>query len=351
MSTPLRIGHVNFAKGFRGGERQTLSLMQALQSHCVEQWLICRPGGELSRRASAAGLSVCPVRHPAVGHIGVPAVSLIHAHEARGGYWAGLEALYRKTPYLITRRIPNPVSTGFATQLMYRHAAAVVAVSADVANALQRQIHRQPSVILDGCMPLPANDQLLMQIRQLCGRGPVIGHVGAMHDHHKGQSVLIAAFQQFVKTQPDARLLLVGDGPDLPRFKQLANDDPRIVFAGFQEDVGSWLAAIDLFVFPSREEGLGSSVLDAMLLGIPVIAAKVGGLPELIGDDQRGWLVEGHDPAIWCKKIAEVFSNPSQKKHRSEMALQFASANNVEAMASAYLNCYRRILNLTTASI
>lgn len=351
MSTSLDVLHVNFAKGFRGGERQTLNLMLGLLSKGMSQALVCRRGSELALRAKAEGLTIVPVSHPLSGHLSVPPARLIHVHEARGGYWAGIETLLRKTPYLITRRIPNPVSTNAVTLALYRHAGAVVAVSANVANGLKQLAYRKPAIILDGCMPLPVNDQLSAKIRQRCGHGPIIGHVGALQDHHKGQSVLIAAFQKLVKTTPHARLLLIGNGPDFSRFKQLANDDPAIIFAGFQEDVGSWLAAMDLFVFPSREEGLGSSVLDAMLLGIPVIAAKIGGLPELIGNDARGWLVEGHEPAIWCKKIVQVLSDPSQQKLRAEEALKFAIANNIEAMASAYLKYYSQILNPLSASI
>ena len=343
MSLPMHVVHVNFAKNFRGGERQTLNLMQELVGHGIKQSLVCRPDGELAQRAIAAGISVIPVGHPAIGHLGIPPCTLTHVHEARGAYWAGLEALFRNTPYLITRRIPNPVSTGIATRSVYRHADAVVAVSADIARHLQHQIGRPPRVILDGPTQLVVDAIELAQIKQRCGTGPVIGHVGALQDHHKGQSVLIAAFQQLAETIPNARLLLVGHGPDLPLFKKLSKDDPRIIFAGFQDEVGAWLAAMDLFVFPSREEGLGSSVLDAMLLGIPVIAANVGGLPELIGSNERGWLVSGHDPTVWATAMHDALSNTEQTQQFIHAGRKFAQSTSSAAMAIAYLAIYQQI--------
>lgn len=351
MSSPLHVLHVNFAKGFRGGERQTLSLMQGLHSHGVSQSLVCRSNCELAPRGVEAGLKVYPVRHPLLGHAGVPPATLIHVHEARGGYWAGIEAVLRKTPYLITRRISHPVSSGIATRLLYRHAAAVIGVSAYVSKQLQRQIGRQPGVILDGCLPLSVDDHQLSSIKLRCGSGPVIGHIGALQDSDKGQSVLIAAFQKLVLMYPDARLVLVGDGPDSLRLKQQANGDSRIIFAGFQNDVGAWLAAMDLFVFPSRKEGLGSSVLDAMLLAIPVIASDVGGLPELIGKQERGWLVSGHDPEVWCRAINEVLLDTTQKKQRIAAAKAFSKGNSVASMATDYLNIYREIQDSRAASI
>lgn len=345
----MHVVHVNFAKSFRGGERQTLNLMQELVSHGITQSLVCRPHGELAQRARSAGISLIPVMHPVVGHLGMPPCTLIHVHEARGAYWAGLEALFRNTPYLITRRIPNPVSTGIATRSVYRHANAVVAVSADIALRLQRQIGRPPQVILDGSTQLVVDAHKFEQIKQRCGKGPVIGHIGALQDHHKGQSVLIAAFQKLAENIPDARLLLVGHGPDLPLFKKLSNDDPRIIFAGFQDEVGAWLAAMDLFVFPSREEGLGSSVLDAMLLGVPVIAAHVGGLPELIGSNERGWLVSGHDPIVWATAMRDALYSTEQKQRYIDAGKFFAQSTSNAAMATAYLTIYQQICDRKAA--
>lgn len=350
MSLPVHVLHVNFAKGFRGGERQTLNLMQGLLVHGITQSLVCRPGSELAERAAAAGMAIVPVKHPLMGHVTVPPASLIHVHEARAAYWAGLEALFRKTPYLITRRIPNPVSTGVATRSVYRYADAVVAVSMDVAHQLQQQINRQPQVIFDSCSAFTVDNMQLARIRQRCGTGPVIGHIGALQDHHKGQSVLIAAFHELVKRLPDARLLLVGGGPDQALFERMAQGDLRIIFAGFQSNIGAWLAAMDVFVFPSREEGLGSSVLDAMLLGVPVIASDVGGLPELIGRDERGWLVSGHDHLVWAQAIDRVLHSLPQHQDRLNAALKFAKENDIAGMTTQYLAKYRTISNSTAAS-
>ena len=156
-------------------------------------------------------------------------------------------------------------------------------MSQDVSRHLSNQTGLAVQTILSSATAYSANPDLVREIRQKLGGYPVIGHIGALHDHHKGQSVLIEAFHALLADYPEARLLLVGDGPDRARFESLAKGDKRIVFAGYQQEVGSWIAAMDAFCFPSREEGLGSSVLDAMALGVPVVASTVGGLPELIG--------------------------------------------------------------------
>jgi glycosyltransferase involved in cell wall biosynthesis len=144
---------------------------------------------------------------------------------------------------------------------------------------------------------------------------------------------------------PQARLLLVGEGPDRTHFESLAKGDKRIVFAGFQREVGSWIAAMDVFCFPSREEGLGSSVLDAMALGIPVVASAVGGLPELIGHDERGFLVGDHVPGNWSRSIMRILNDVAARKLRIGAARQFAGANGVAAMTKKYFGLYGDIIN------
>lgn len=340
----MRITHVNFARGFRGGERQTLNLIEGLAGLGLEQTLVCRSGAELKKRVASLNITVKEVPHPLLGHAGSTHADIIHVHEARGAYWAAIERTLRDTPYIITRRIPNPISDSFATASVYRHADRLLGVSQDVASRLSKQTGLPVKAILSSTSTLPANSDRVREIRQKFGSGPIIGHVGALHDHHKGQSVLIQAFQRLLNDFPEAQLLLVGEGPDRSQFEALANGDSRIHFAGFQEDVGSWIAAMDLFCFPSREEGLGSTVLDAMALRVPVVAAMVDGLPELIGDNERGLGVADHDPATWEQSIRRMFGNDAIRTQRVDAANRFAMENGIDAMTKSYLAVYESVL-------
>lgn len=342
----FHIAHVNFAKGFRGGERQTLNLIEGLAQSDLSQTLVCRPDSELHRRAELAGIATKLVVHPIRGHRVVPDADLIHVHEARGIYWAMVEHALRRTPYLVTRRIPNPISGSAMNNAAYKFAAALVGVSCDVASRLKVQTGREVHAILDSCSVTRPNFERVVQLKTKIGGWPIIGHVGALHDHHKGQSTLIAAFQLLTEMYPDARLVLLGDGPDKSLFQSLAMNDPRIVIAGFHEDVGDWISAFDIFAFPSREEGLGSSVLDAMLLGIPVVASTAGGLPELIGNSERGLLVRSHDPRDWMDAIRYLLSNATKRSEFSRNAMSFAATRDSSAMAKEYLNVYRNIITL-----
>ncbi len=341
----MRVIHVNFARGFRGGERQTFNLIAGLATLGIGQVLVCRKESELSRRVKALGVDAIELLHPLLGHFNLPKVDLIHVHEARAAYWAAIENRLRCTPYVITRRIPNPVSCSRVTGAIYAHAAKLFGVSQDVSKRLAQQTGLPVETIFSSATSFGAPAQLVKQLRDRLGGGPIIGHVGALHDHHKGQSVLIRAFLTLVLYYPNARLVFIGEGKDRASFEQLAAGDKRIHFVGFQEDVGTWIAMLDVFCFPSREEGLGSSVLDAMSLQIPVVAASVGGLPELIGRDERGVLVSDHDPHHWAQTIRTVLVEKECTLARTEAAYAFAGGNGVAAMSEAYLSEYEQILS------
>jgi len=341
----IQVRHINFAKGFRGGERQTLNLIEGLAEFGIRQALVCHPDSELHARAKQADIMTLATLHPVLGHVSLPRFSINHVHEARGAYWAAIENSLRRTPYLITRRIPNPVSGGTVNSFAYRRAARLVGVSHDVAARLGRQVGRSVASILDSCSVSSPDQRTVTALRQQLGGGPIIGHVGALHDHHKGQSILIAAFHDLLAHHPNARLVLLGDGPDKEQFQRLAKGDPRIVFAGFQTDVAPWIAAMDLFVFPSREEGLGSSVLDAMLLGVPVITSAAGGLPELIGRERRrGLMVVLEDPKMWSEAMSQMLANHDMRARMCAAAQEFARGHDIRAMTKDYLELYRSVI-------
>lgn len=341
----MHVAHVNFARGFRGGERQTLNLIHGLARLGCQQTLICRPGGDLMRRVKEeTGVEVITTPNPLLGHLRTPRFDLLHVHEARGAYWAWIENRLRGIPYLITRRVINPISSSWFTGKVYRQAALLTGVSADAARRLSMQTGREVEAVLDSCTPLHADSAAVHAVRNQIGGGPIIGHVGALHDEVKGQATLIAAFRELVAMWPDARLVLVGDGPDRAQLQALAGADSRIMFAGQRNDVAAWMSAMDVFAFPSRVEALGSSVLDAMLLGVPVVASTAGGLPELTGKDERGLSVASHKTAEWASAIRRLLEDEELRLRLVAAGGVFAQANDVDAHAKRYWTLYRRVV-------
>ena len=138
--------------------------------------------------------------------------------------------------------------------------------------------------------------------------------VGAIAELHrtKGLDTLIMAFDQFSQSGPSAVLVIIGDGEEwehLQKLIQISDAPDRIVLVGFVKDAASYLSAFDLFVLPSRSEALGYAILEAGLASLPVIASRVGGIPEVIKDTESGVLVAPNDVDALASGLRTVADN------------------------------------------
>lgn len=347
MKTPTKIIHVNLAKSFRGGEIQTVELVRALHAYGVSQEVVCRKNSPMAMHLQQwPGVRVSQVSGPLAGHMGREAESagaIVHAHEARAVYWAWIEKCLRSTPYVVTRRVINRLSGSCITRKAYRSADALIAVSAYAAHVLALAVNRSIGVVMDACRALPASPDDAEKL--VLSGSPRIGHIGEFDDAVKGQGLLIEAFLQVLNVYPDARLYLLGDGKDREKFAHQYRYEDRIVFVGAVKNVREWLSQWDVFCFPSRMEALGSSVLEAMSMGVPVIVSDAGGIPELVGNQERGLVVPERTSAAWAISIMHALNDSENTQNRAWRAQVFASQNNAAHMAEQYWKIYSGLLS------
>jgi glycosyltransferase involved in cell wall biosynthesis len=141
----------------------------------------------------------------------------------------------------------------------------------------------------------------------------VIGCTARLHRKNDHDS-LLKAFAQIAPEWPDARLLLVGRGPEEERLRVLADRlelSARVHFAGEQADVAPFLEEMDLYAQSSIAEGMPNSILEAMATGLPVVATAVGGTPEVVVDGETGVLVPPRDPTALAEALAAFLANPA----------------------------------------
>jgi glycosyltransferase involved in cell wall biosynthesis len=162
----------------------------------------------------------------------------------------------------------------------------------------------------------------------------------------KGIDILLKAFASL---SLPAILLLAGDGSQRSELEELAlalGISDRIKFLGFQADVQQLMASVDCVVLPSRWEGLPMVALEAMALGVPVVAAEVGGLAEVIEHLVTGWLVPPEDPQALARTLREVLFNKRQSCYVGQNARQrIIESYSVEVMVQKTLNVYSEVLN------
>ena len=341
----MRVVHVNLARGYRGGERQTELLIRALAATDVPQALWGRTGEPLLERLRDVPRLDCLALNPP--YLGALPASrggdVLHAHEAKAAHVAHAVHRLRGRPYLITRRVPNLPKAGRWTRAVYRHAARVVAISTAVSDVLRAWEPQVKPVRIPSAASLQTPDPLRVAALRAAHPGPLrIGQVGALVDHHKGQRVLFEALR-LTPALAQCPVLLIGAGEDEAALRREAHDLPQVVFTGFVDNVADHLAALDLFVFPSREEGLGSVLIDAMAQGLPIVASRVGGIPELIEDGQTGLLVPPGDAPALAAALTRLVADAELRARLGAAARQAAAAYTPEAMAAAYAALYHDI--------
>ena len=143
----------------------------------------------------------------------------------------------------------------------------------------------------------------------------VVGWVGRM-TAVKNTDSLVRALQALVHLGVDARLLLVGDGPDRDHLERYAHElgvMKRCLFLGYQEDVARFYDAIDALVLPSVNEGTPVSVIEALAAERPAVATRVGGTPDIIRDGIDGFLVDPADPGELAERLAELARDATRR--------------------------------------
>jgi glycosyltransferase involved in cell wall biosynthesis len=341
----MHVTHAIFTKGqLRGGERQLLLLARGLRDAGVSQTIVCRKGCGLADVLSAEpDIGVVLVKQPYLSAFTHPAKGIVHAHDAKAVYWAWFQWRFRRVPYVVTRRVLWPISTGKFTLTAYRGAAHVVAVSDFVAGRLAAQISRPVSTILDAHAEFSADPAGVAVIRERIGGGPILGMVAALEDAIKGQSTLIRMMPQVWKQYPNARLVLIGDGRDRNSLRALAASAPRIIFPGYQSNIADWIAALDVMVHPAFEEALGSTLLDAMHLGVPVVGSTAGGIPEVVADGVRGLTAPPGDESAFATATLKLLADRELRASLITAGREFAGTTTALAMTEKYLKLYRGV--------
>ncbi|HLK62110.1 MAG TPA: glycosyltransferase family 4 protein [Bryobacteraceae bacterium] len=301
----MRILHLDAGREMRGGQWQVLRLIEGLSAAGVDCTLLARRGSLLFDYVRRKGyrvedLGLMRTASEARRH------DLVHAHDARGHT---IGAIVPGSPLVVSRRVAFAVSRSAASQWKYRRATRYIAVSEYVKSVMMQAGVRQEkiSVVHDG-VPILAEREWQE------GPGRVIAPAN-LSDPQKGASLAAEA----------ARIA----GVDLEFSTDLEHD----------------LAHASLLLYVTHSEGLGSGALLAMSAGVPVVASRVGGLPEVIRDGENGILVDNQPEAI-ALAVRQLLDNPELARRMGAAARQTVIDRfSVDGMVRRTMEVYRQVLS------
>jgi L-malate glycosyltransferase len=351
----LRVVHVASGREWRGGQRQVWLLARELaRLGDVEQVVVTGVGGELARRLAGDGVAVRPVRWTAgLDPRVLPAViaeiraggSVLHAHDAHAVTLAGISSWVTRTPLVATRRVDFPLKH----PIMWKRARTVIAISGAVRDVLLTDgiAANRITVIPSGISLDDARVAAPLGIRSHLRLGPdatIAANVAALVGH-KDHATLLRAAAALRDRHPGLHWVVAGEGPlrrEIERRREALGLSSRVHLLGHIPDPVRLIADANVYVMSSSQEGLGTSVLDAMARGIPVAATAAGGLPDLLSNG-AGLLVTPGDSSALADAVDRILTDQTLRRaliDRANHAVQRFTARRMAADAvSVYRSC------------
>jgi len=356
--------HIDTARTWRGGQNQVLLTVLGMRSLGHRAMLVAHPAGELRQRARE-GLELIPLSPRTemdlsaawrlARVIAQEQPDVVHAHDPHGVAMASLalsmSTQAAKPPLIAARRVDFHLKGNALSRWKYRQVDCFVCASEFIRRLLigdgvdeRRVVTVHEGIDLGHVEAAPAAD--LHREFWLPRDAPIVGNVAALVPH-KGQRHLVDAAALVVQKVPDARFVIAGDGELRDALDRQIKDrglEKHVVLAGFRPDVLSVHKAFDVFVMSSITEGLGTSLLDAMACGKPIVATSAGGIPEVVADGQTGILVPPRNHEALARAIIALLGDEhAQQVMGAEGLLRVREKFSAERMVQETLAVYRRV--------
>ncbi len=362
----MKIMHISSALTWRGGEQQIAYLIEGLKAAGVDSLVFCASGSEMKKYCAQndipfstyikkGGVSFSAARalaNAAKSNL----VDLIHMHDAHAHTYAVMAATFFacKQKMVLSRRVDFPIKSSFLTQWKYNHSSIkkIICVSKFIENLVRSAIKNPNEVttVHSGIDPGKFSLQKTGKLRDLLNIKSdvfLIGNIAALAPH-KDHFTFVDACEIVLKNQPTFQFVVIGgDGgtrKEIERYIQEKNLQKSIHLLGFRNDVPKLIKDFDLFLFSSKTEGLGTSVIDAMAAGIPIVTTNAGGIPEIIDHLENGWLANVGQAKDLAEGVLFAKGQPEATKNWIASGKQKLALFDKRTVASKTANIYKEIL-------
>ncbi|MFQ5511905.1 MAG: glycosyltransferase [Candidatus Krumholzibacteriia bacterium] len=371
MSGPASVLMIDSESTWRGGEAQLELLIRGLLAEGgFAVTLAAPPDSAIAARAGAMGVTCLPLRVAGGmdlaaawklrGYLRTNRYDIVHCHSSHAH---SVASLAMKRPFgrgrgtrrrlVVSRRVDFPIATNLFSTAKYRAGVdAYLAISNGVREVLEeggvegdRITLVRSGIDLDKFARVRNIDYLYDEFG-MSGQTPVIGNIAALAPH-KSQADFIRAAESIAKQLSGARFFVVGEGELRGELEELIRDlklEGDVVLTGFREDVLELLSMFDCFVLSSSLEGLCTSIMDAQTMGVPVVATRTGGVPDLVEDGVTGLLVTPGRPDLLAEAVVRMMTEPGLKESCAAAATSRAESYDYRRMVSGTVDVYHRLL-------
>ena len=361
----MKVLHVSTAESWRGGEQQITYLVGELTRLGISQEVCCPDGSPLHTRCRSLSVELAPFRSRGLLDSALAkkisslcksrTIQVIHAHDSHAHAAAVIAAAFlgNTVPIVLSRRVDFPVSPNFLSRWKYNHSSVhkILCVSKKIEDVMRRDL-ADPGrlcVIYDGIdleRFQSVDRSLLRREFNIADGTPIVGNASALADH-KDYYTFVETAARIVQSIPNIRFVILGDGPEkagiLRHIAELRLEN-NFLLTGFRSDVHSLLPSFDVFLMTSVTEGLGSVVLDAFAAGVPVVATRAGGIPEIVHHEETGLLAAVKDSAQLAQEVMRILADPSLANRLKEKAATAVRAFSKDHMAKATLAVYEEVM-------
>jgi len=358
----MKVLHVEAGMHLYGGALQVVFLMRGLAAEGVDN-VLAAPTGSAIAEAGAAHARVVTMAMGGDADLGMVGrlrrlirderPDVVHLHSRRGSdLWGGLAARLEGVPVVLSRRVDNPEARAWVA-LKYRLHDRIVTISEGIFRVLEAE--GVPRAKLR-CVPSSVDVEQYRPGREdrawldaEFGLAPDELAVGmaAQFIARKGHRTLLAALPAVLAAHPRTRFLLFGQGPlreAIEHEARAAGFGDRVLFPGFRQDLPRVLPALDLMVHPAEMEGLGVALLQAAACGLPIVAGRAGGIPEIVLPGVNGELIEPGDTAALARHLNTLLGDAALRARYGAAGREHVVARfSVAAMVRGNLAVYREL--------
>ncbi len=358
----MEIIHFNTQKDWRGGERQLGWLMDELNQKEIKQILLCRKDSKLETFAIEQNISFYSnkikfynlifIAYQLFKIISNKKEVIIHCHDSKSHSIALFTKIFfdTKCKIIVDRKVLFPIKGWFSQKIKYssKFINTIICTSNAVKDIVfESTKHENIIVIGDMIKTNTASKGIILKTKYGIENPYIIGYVAAM-THEKDHHTFLKTAKELINYNPEIGFVLIGDGKLMDEIKAFSKElqlENNVRFLGFVSNVSELILEIDLLLFTSTSEGLGSTILDFFMAKKPVVTVKNGGSEELVYQNKTGLISDKKDYKDLAINCLKFYYDPTFTETICENAFAFASDNFCEnIITEKIISAYKKVL-------